>query len=333
VRRANESRRMAAGAAVTVMGIATGVVGLATAVAPAGYADDPTGSNGNIKVIGHGNVNEIPENAPHQGCTFALEWYGFDEGQGLRSEVVFTLVAPTSGGSLHTAGPTSVFVGEDPAGGGTDLDAREVYTLTPTGVSPAAQGYHVNVTVSAPSPKGGVETFTKTFWMSPCDAPTEPTETPTEPTETPTEPTETPTEPTETPTEPTETPTEPTETPTEPTETPTASPTETPTEPTGTTTSAPPPTPAQPNGAVDPTEDADGGEVGGVSENRHEPAGVPTKIDAGVVAPRATTRTSVAPSPRREGQAPLTLGLLVAGGVVAATGITLMIRGASRARA
>ena len=64
-------------AALTTLMVA-GVPGAATA-AP--------GNNGTVKVAPHGDVDSIPNNTPHVGCTFQLEWYGFDAG--VTSTVLF----------------------------------------------------------------------------------------------------------------------------------------------------------------------------------------------------------------------------------------------------
>jgi hypothetical protein len=115
-------------------------------------------------------MDSIPNNTPHPGCSFQVEWYGFDEGADVVSTVTFAMQAPTSDVDLAVAGPQSVFVGGDPASGaGTDsgLDGRETYTLSFTGEPHPQQGYHVRLTVATPRSQGN-DTKTKVFWVEPC---------------------------------------------------------------------------------------------------------------------------------------------------------------------
>lgn len=170
-------------AGAVVAGIA--LAGMATsAPAFATGEGDPPGNNGTVKIIEHGEADEIPDNDPHVGCMIDIEWYGFDEGDDIVSTVGFELQAPSLDGELTVDGPESVPVGEDAAGGGTDLDGRETYTLNSTGVAHPTQGYHVKVTVHTPGSQGN-DTKSKVFWFENCDEPT-PTTSPS-PSETPSE--------------------------------------------------------------------------------------------------------------------------------------------------
>ena len=65
-----------------------------------------------------------------------------------------------------------VFIGEDPAGGGTDLDASETYDLTAAlaGFEPhPIQGFHVKLTVNAEGSQGA-DVKHKVFWVT-CEKP------------------------------------------------------------------------------------------------------------------------------------------------------------------
>lgn len=139
---------------------------------------DPDGNNGTIKVA---EVDQLgtDSNDPHVACTFALEWYGFDAGatslvsfESQDHDMVIT--------DVH--GDTTVALADDAAQGGTDLDGREVYTLSFAGDPHPEQGYHVKVTTETEGSRGA-DTKTKTFWVGPCDAeddagdPEDPTET------------------------------------------------------------------------------------------------------------------------------------------------------------
>ncbi|MFE7226936.1 hypothetical protein ACFU7D_19225 [Nocardioides sp. NPDC057577] len=171
-----------------VAGVA--LAGLAATPAFAtGDHGDPAGNNGTVKVIKHGNIDDVPNNEPHVGCTLDIEWYGFDEGEDIVSEISFELHAPTDTGELTVDGPSSVPVGGDAASGaGTDdgLDGRETYTLSATGLAHPKQGFHVKVTIHTPGSIGN-DTKTKVFWFQNCAVEEEPSTSPS-PSEEPTEP-------------------------------------------------------------------------------------------------------------------------------------------------
>lgn len=169
------------------LGAALGILSLSTSAfaAPSeksrARGNDPSGNNGTIKIDGS-PFDEAPDNEPHVGCTFQIDFYGFDRGSTYFSEVSFEGIAPTGGGALvPTKGSTSVFVGEDAAGGGTDLDGSELYDLTNalSAVEPhPQQGYHVKVTVHTPFSRGA-DVKHKVLWITPC-APPAPEEQPKE---------------------------------------------------------------------------------------------------------------------------------------------------------
>ena len=147
---------------------------LSLAPPPAGASpSDPPGNNGTVKVAELGDMDAPPDNDPHVGCTFTVEWYGFDEGPDIYSDVTFESWAPTADAVLSVDGPSSVFVGEDPASGaGTDdgLDARQAYTLSFQGDPQPQQGYHVKLTVNTPG-SIGADQKSKVFWVEGCQAP------------------------------------------------------------------------------------------------------------------------------------------------------------------
>ena len=136
-----------------------------------GKSQDPAGNNGTVKIAPYGEMDRIPNNPPHPGCTFQVEWYGFDEGDDVVSQVSFAMHAPTTDVGLSVDGPAEVFVGGDSAtGAGTEtgLDGRETYTLSFDGEPHPKQGYHVKLTVATPHSKGN-DTKTKVFWVEECD--------------------------------------------------------------------------------------------------------------------------------------------------------------------
>lgn len=128
-------------------------------VAPAGvsFADDPPGNNGTVKV---GGVDlDDPGNQPHQGCSFNIEFFGYDEGIALSADFTVEAQAPTDGGVLAT-GTTPI--GEDAAGGANDLDAVAFVDLAVDGV--VVGDAHVRLTVHADGSQGA-DTKHKTFWV------------------------------------------------------------------------------------------------------------------------------------------------------------------------
>jgi LPXTG-motif cell wall-anchored protein len=129
-------------------------------------AQDPPGNNGTVKVDGV-EFDEHPDNQPHVGCVFQVDFYGFDEGD-LQATVTFEAIPPT--GDEVLIEDDEVDIGEDPAGGGTDLDAERTYDLTEAlaGIEPhPQQGWHVRLTVHAEG-SIGADTKFKVFWVTGC---------------------------------------------------------------------------------------------------------------------------------------------------------------------
>lgn len=167
-RRALAAPRLAAAALLCLAAITT--AGTSAGAAPG--AAVAGGNNGTVKIARLEDGDRTPQNAPHVGCSFVVEWYGFDAGADVVSTVTFTEQSPTTGVDLAVDGPSQVAVGEDPATGAGatgGLDARETYTLSFTGDPYPEQGYHVRVTVSTPRSHGN-DTKSKVFWVQDCDA-------------------------------------------------------------------------------------------------------------------------------------------------------------------
>jgi hypothetical protein len=136
-----------------------------------GEKGDPPGNNGTVKIAPVGEKDGTPDNNPHVGCTFQIEWYGFDEGADIWSTVEFAMHSPTTHVDLSGTSPEKVFVGGDPAtGAGTETgpDGSQVYTLSFDGEPHAQQGYHVKLTVHTPYSQGSDEKH-KVYWVEPCD--------------------------------------------------------------------------------------------------------------------------------------------------------------------
>jgi hypothetical protein len=128
----------------------------------------PPGNNGTVKIDGL-PLDSAPNNEPHPGCTFEIDFYGFDEGD-LDATYILELHPPSGRGTL-TSG--TVFIGEDAAGGGRDLDASTgLIDLGPALADSGAsanrnQGFHVRLTVHAEGSIGS-DVKHKVFWVSEC---------------------------------------------------------------------------------------------------------------------------------------------------------------------
>jgi len=150
----------------TAVGVLAAVGPLSLASAKGGKPNgDPKGNNGTVKIDGM-PFDDAPNNEPHVGCSFQVDFYGYDQGD-LNATVTFEGQAPTGGGTLLT---DTVPIGQDPAGGGTDLDASRTYDLSAAlaNVTPQPnQGDHVKLTVNAEGSQGA-DFKHKVFWVSGC---------------------------------------------------------------------------------------------------------------------------------------------------------------------
>ena len=147
--------------AAALVGLVTLLSGLASA------APNPPGNNGTVK-IDDVPFDDAPDNEPHVGCTFQVDFYGYDEGD-LFADVTFESHPPT--GPVVTLLEDEVFIGEDDnSGGGSEagLDASVTYTLDFTGIQPhPIQGFHVMLTVNAEGSQGA-DVKHKVFWSTGC---------------------------------------------------------------------------------------------------------------------------------------------------------------------
>ena len=155
-----------------------GLLIAAVVAAPVTARGGPPGNNGTIK-IDRLEFDNHPNNEPHVGCIFEVDFYGFDEGD-LWADVVFEAHPPTSRGMLLT---DRVFIGQDDnSGGGSEAgwDASADYDLSAALASypvHANQGHHVKLTIHADGSQGA-DTKHKVFWVEGCSPPTTPPTTP-----------------------------------------------------------------------------------------------------------------------------------------------------------
>lgn len=135
-------------------------------------AASPPGNNGTVKIVEAGATDEIPNNDPHVGCAFDIEFRGYDEGD---LTATWSLAGQMPSGTAEVKNG-SVAIGEDPAGGATDLDAIAHVTVTDAELAAAGltaqqnQGYHLKLTVHAEGSQGADTKF-KVFWVQGCGAP------------------------------------------------------------------------------------------------------------------------------------------------------------------
>lgn len=156
-----------------ILGVALSLTLFAGVSAYATNNHNPAGNNGFVKINNEEIPDSTPQNHPHVSCTFDVEFYNYDKNNNTAT-VQFELQAPTNSAQHKLtvkSGNLTPFIGQDSAGGGKDLDAREKYTLVFDGPAHQNQGYHVKVTVNAPGSKGS-EKKHKVFWVQPCAATT-----------------------------------------------------------------------------------------------------------------------------------------------------------------
>jgi hypothetical protein len=155
------SRVLLAGASVA---LAAGMAPTVSAMALNG----PPGNNGTIKIDGVA-FDDAPDNEPHVGCRFQVDWYGFDANA--VSNVTFELQAPTLGN------PPLNYVkqldGDDNTGGGSaaGLDGSQAYNLAALVAGVKAhpiQGYHVKLTTNTTGSQGA-DVKHKVFWVTGCE--------------------------------------------------------------------------------------------------------------------------------------------------------------------
>jgi hypothetical protein len=155
---------------LSVAAVAVSLAATALVLTGAGWAaagPNPPGNNGTVK-IDDTPFDDHPDNEPHVGCVFQVDFYGYDEGD-LEATVTFEAHPPT--GPARVLLVDTVFIGEDDnSGGGSEagLDASQTYTLDLTGIQPHPnQGIHVKLTVNAEGSQGA-DVKHKVFWVSGC---------------------------------------------------------------------------------------------------------------------------------------------------------------------
>jgi hypothetical protein len=182
----SRARRRQMGAGLTALPLALLALANPAGASPS-HTGGPSGNNGTVKIDGKA-FDSHPNNEPHVGCTFEVDFYGFDKGDDLDAKVTFAVQPPT--GKPAVLLTDTLPIGEDDnSGGGSEagLDASREYDLSTylVDVYPEhpQQGYHVKLTVNADGSRGA-DTKHKVFWVRDCTLPTTPpittTDTPTD---------------------------------------------------------------------------------------------------------------------------------------------------------
>jgi hypothetical protein len=146
--------------------VVVGVLAILAAMTAQAWGGDPPGNNGTVKVAGD-PLDTSGSNNSHVGCSFAIQFFGYDEGP-LSADFTLDLISPSGQGELVA---DSVFIGEDPAGGANDHDATYSADLNgpivASGAVAGTQGFHVKLTVHADG-SIGADTKHKTLWANGC---------------------------------------------------------------------------------------------------------------------------------------------------------------------
>lgn len=144
------------------------VVLVGTFAAGSAGAANPPGNNGTVKIDGLA-FDDAPDNEPHVGCTFQVDFYGFDQGD-LNAHVTLEAHPPTGPVQVLLEGDVPIGLDDNSGGGSeTGLDASETYTLDLTGIaSHPIQGTHIKLTVNAEGSQGA-DVKHKVFWVTGCE--------------------------------------------------------------------------------------------------------------------------------------------------------------------
>jgi len=144
--------------------LAMGLVGLMAAPALA----DPPGNNGTVKIDGI-ELDEHPNNEPHPGCLFEVDFYGY--GPDLTATSTFFAWPPT-GTMQQVLSVDTVLDGDDSEGGGSEAGwdgGTGLIDLSPhlVGIPHPQQGFHVKLLVEVPegSDSAAYSKY-KVFWVT-----------------------------------------------------------------------------------------------------------------------------------------------------------------------
>lgn len=182
------------------------LVGSALAASAAPDRAAGNGNNGTVKIDLLPVDDTSPQNQPHVGCPFGVDWYGFDasaattvsfqiwppsNATGGREQLLMNVLDPAGGLIAQTDAYSFNLDADGPAGGGSEAgwDGAISVDLTPgllqygeyaaghgaghpenlaDDKKPADDGYHVKMTVRTET-SNGADVKHKVFWTGLCD--------------------------------------------------------------------------------------------------------------------------------------------------------------------
>jgi hypothetical protein len=149
---------------MTVAGVAFVGIGL---ISPVNASQ--AGNNGTIKVDG-AEFDSHPDNEPHVGCGFQIDFYGFEAS--IPVSMTFTLQEPTGTDVIYTEDGT--LDDDDATGGGSQAGLDGQFTIDLTDALDSYepqpnQGYHVKLTITADDGDPyGSQVKHKVYWVTGC---------------------------------------------------------------------------------------------------------------------------------------------------------------------
>jgi len=159
-------KRVGIGAIVAGLTLA----GFGTFAPTANAQDSPAGNNGTIKIDGV-DFDIHPDNEPHPGCVFQVDFYGFDA---LTDVAIVFEAQPPTGGFEEIYTENGALDDDDHSRGGSEggLDGAFTIDLSDELASSEPhpnQGYHVKLTITADDhDETGAQSKHKVFWVEGC---------------------------------------------------------------------------------------------------------------------------------------------------------------------
>jgi len=148
---------------IALLVVSAAFVGTASAAPKSDHV--PPGNKGTVKIDDE-TFNGIPDNDPHEGCSFHLQFFFFP--RATTATYSFALIPPTKGDS--TGGSVALDPSSKP---NADIVVDLTSFVTSSGVDPQPQqGYHLKLTIHAPGAQGA-DVKHKVFWVK-CAATTPP---------------------------------------------------------------------------------------------------------------------------------------------------------------
>ncbi len=170
-----KEKTMKWGAGASVAGAALLALS-ALALSPAGGQADPPGppgTNGEVKIDGTA-FDDHPDNEPHVGCDFQVDFTNFDAGQS--AHVEFALQSPTLAPGSNQNSAANILLTADVVmdeNGEADETYNLATALDESDATPQGnQGFHVKLTITSDGLPGNGTKF-KVFWVE-CEVPTPP---------------------------------------------------------------------------------------------------------------------------------------------------------------